>query len=55
MSSDPHGQTVLDYVEPTEAELKARGKRNVAIAFGLAGFMALVFMLMLVQSGFWGK
>lgn len=45
---------IVEYVEPTPEELRARGKRNVAIALGLAGFMFLVFCMMLLQSGFFG-
>lgn len=52
MSSDPYTAIIIDYVEPTPEELKAQKKRNVAIALGLAGFMCLVFMLMLIKSGF---
>lgn len=39
-----------NFVEPTEAELKARNRRNVAIALCLAGFMLFVFVTM-VMSG----
>lgn len=38
------------FVEPTEAELKARNRRNVAIALSLAAFMLFVFITM-VMSG----
>lgn len=54
MSYDPNAPEILEYVVPTPEELKARGKRNVAIALGLASFMFLVFALMLSQSGFFG-
>ena len=40
--------------QPTEEELKARNRRNVAIALSLAGFMAFVFVTMLVRSGTFG-
>lgn len=33
-----------NFVEPTPAEIKARTKRNIAIAFGLIGFMAFIFI-----------
>lgn len=50
--TDPQNPEIVDYVEPTEAELKARNKRNVAIALGLAGFMFMVFMLLLYKYGY---
>ena len=37
--------------QPTDAELKARNKRNTAIAVGLAAFMIFVFLTMLSRSG----
>lgn len=50
--SDPQNPEIVEYVKPTEAELKARNKRNVAIALGLAGFMTLVFLLLLYKYGY---
>ncbi|WP_371397680.1 hypothetical protein [Fretibacter rubidus] len=38
------------FVEPNEQELKARNKRNIAIAIGLATFMAFVFITMITRS-----
>jgi len=38
------------FLQPNEAELKARGKRNIAIALSLAGFMAFVFVTMITRS-----
>ena len=52
--TDRQKPDVLEYVEPTEAELKARKKRNVAIALGLAGFMLLVFLILLYKYGYFG-
>ena len=52
--SDPQNPDIIEYVEPTPAELQARKKRNVAIALALAGFMALVFFLLLYKSGYFG-
>ncbi len=49
--SDPMNPVIEDYVTPSSAELKARSKRNVAIAFGLLGFVGLVFFVMLIQMG----
>ena len=50
--SDPQNPKIIEYVTPNEAELKAQGKRNVAIALGLAGFMTLVFLLLLYKYGY---
>lgn len=36
---------------PSDDELKARRKRNLAIAFGLAAFMVFVFLTMLGRIG----
>jgi len=38
------------FFEPNEAELKARNKRNVALALALAGFMLFVFVTMITRS-----
>ncbi len=40
-----------DRYQPTDAEMRARNKRNIAIALGLAGFMVFVFFTMLSRSG----
>jgi len=50
--TDPQKPDIMEYVEPTEAELKARNKRNIAIALGLAGFMLMVFLMLLYKYGF---
>lgn len=50
--TDPQNPEIVDYVTPTDAELKARNKRSVAIALGLAGFMTLVFLLLLYKYGY---
>jgi len=39
-----------NFVEPTEAELKARSRRNVALAIGLAAFMVFVFVTMVSRG-----
>ena len=49
--TDPQNIEIVEYVTPTDAELKARNKRSVAIALGLAGFMLLVFLLLLYKYG----
>lgn len=50
--TDPQNPEVLEYVAPSPAELKARNKRNIAIALCLAGFMLLVFLLLLYKYGY---
>ena len=39
-----------EFHEPTPAELKARNKRNIAIAVGLALFMIFVFVTMVARG-----
>jgi hypothetical protein len=39
-----------NFIAPTEAELKARGKRNVALGIGLAAFMVFVFVTMISRG-----
>jgi len=39
-----------NFVEPTEAEIKARGKRNIALALALLGFTAFVFITMISRG-----
>lgn len=38
------------FIEPTPEELKARGRRSVAIAVALAAFMIFVFVTMITRS-----
>ena len=40
-----------DVYHPSGEELKARNRRNIALALALAGFMAFVFITMIVRSG----
>lgn len=49
--SDPYNSKIDGYFEPTDDELMARKKRNFAIAAGLFGFVALVFLLMIYKLG----
>lgn len=49
--SDPMNPVVENYVTPSGAELKARSKRNIAIALGLVGFVVLIFFVMLIKLG----
>ncbi len=42
---------IKNYIEPTPAELKARKKRNLAIAAALFGFVAFVLLLTLSRLG----
>ena len=39
-----------EFAEPTREEIRARSRRNVAIAFGLLGFMALVAISLVMRS-----
>ena len=39
-----------EFHAPTKAELKARNKRNIAIALGLALFMIFVFVTMVSKG-----
>ncbi len=50
--SDPMNPVVEAYVEPTREELRARKKRNLAIAIGLLGWVGLVFWVMLLKMGY---
>ncbi len=47
--SDPRNLEIIDYIEPSPQELKAQKSRNLAIAGGLFGFVAIVFLLMLYK------
>lgn len=38
------------FSEPTEAEVKARTKRNIALALGLLFFVVLVFVTMVSRG-----
>ena len=38
------------FAEPTREEIRARTRRNVAIAFALLGFMALVAISIVMRS-----
>ncbi len=46
----PHEEFPEIY-QPSEAELKARNRRNIALAVVLAGFMLFVFVTMITRSG----
>ncbi|MEP1230137.1 MAG: hypothetical protein ABJG88_05635 [Litorimonas sp.] len=39
-----------NFVEPTDAEIRARTKRNIAIAAALLGFTAFVFVTMVSRG-----
>lgn len=47
--NNPHDFKVEGYVEPTQAELAARKRRNYAIGGLLSAFCALVFILMVFK------
>lgn len=38
------------FVEPSEAELRARNRRNIGIALALLGFMVFVFATMVTRG-----
>lgn len=46
-----HDGKLDGYHTPTDAELKARGRRNIAIGLALAAFMAFIFIMMLTRMG----
>ncbi len=52
--SDPQNPEVVGYIKPTKQEVAARSKRNIAIAIGLAGFVVLVFLMMLYRLKVYG-
>lgn len=39
-----------NFVAPTEAEIKARTKRNIALALALLTFVILVFLTMVMRG-----
>ncbi len=41
----------MSQYEPTPEEIKARNKRNIALALTLAAFMILVFFTMISRGG----
>ena len=48
--SREHRAAPDQFIAPTEAELKARSKRSIAIAVSLAAFMIFVFVTMVSRS-----
>ena len=46
-----HESRLSGYVKPTEAELKARKRRNYAIGGALALFCVAVFVMMIIKIG----
>ncbi|MGB0907934.1 MAG: hypothetical protein ACPGVT_10610 [Maricaulaceae bacterium] len=60
MTDAPSKKTILDvaeyraapeqFIAPTEAELRARNKRNYALAAALAAFMLFVFVTMITRA-----
>lgn len=42
--------TPKKFAEPSEAEIRARSKRNIALAVGLLIFVALVFLTMVSRG-----
>ena len=47
--ADPQDHQIQDYVKPSEAQLRAQKKRNIAIAVGVAAFMAFVFLTIVLK------
>lgn len=45
---DAHGR-IIETVKLTPAEEAARKRRNIAIAFGLVGFIVLIFLVTVVR------
>lgn len=43
--------TPRDFIRPTLAEIRARKRRNIAIALALVGFVAFVFMTVATRLG----
>ena len=43
-------QEPTEFAEPTREEIRARTRRNVAIALGLVGFMVLVAISIVMRS-----
>lgn len=52
--STSHHSEVGGYVQPSPEEITAQKKRNLAIAFSLAGFSILSVVLMLYKLGLIG-
>ncbi len=44
-----YSDTPTKFIAPTEAELKARNKRNYAIAIALVAFMTFIFVTMITR------
>ena len=42
--------TPSEFAEPTRAEIRARTRRNVAIALGLLAFMVLIAISIVMRS-----
>ena len=40
----------IEFAEPSREEIRARSRRNVAIALGLLGFMVLVAISVVMRS-----
>lgn len=48
--SREHREAPEHFIQPTPEELKARGKRNIAVAVALAAFMIFVFVTMVTRG-----
>ena len=45
-----HRQTPTEFRRPSDDELSARRKRNIALAIGLIGFVLFVFFTMISRG-----
>ncbi len=50
MKSNPQKPEIIEYITPSDEEIKARSQRNIAIAWALVGFMGLVFLGFIVKA-----
>lgn len=48
--SREHREAPEQFIEPTPDELKARSKRNIAVAVSLAAFMIFIFVTMVTRG-----
>lgn len=43
--------TMIETIKPTDAELKARRNRSIAIGVALAAFVVIVYVVSIVRMG----
>ena len=49
--SDPQNAEIEGYITPSQEQLRARKRRNRAIALALAGWVVAVFVVMVFKIG----